>query len=63
MIRIIEKIGKLVEAVGLGIIGFSIVWMVASGLVNGFLIIGWGILIYSSGMVIKTIMQLVNYLR
>jgi hypothetical protein len=63
MIKVIEKIGTIIEAAGLGIIGFSIVWMVFSGLVDGFLLIGWGIMLYSFGMLIKTVVQLINYLR
>jgi hypothetical protein len=63
MITIIEKIGKLVETSGLGTIGFSIIWIIFFEVTEGFSILGWGIMIYSFGMLIKTIMQLINYFR
>jgi hypothetical protein len=63
MITIIEKLGKLVEASGLGTIGFSIIWIIFFEVTEGFSILGWGIMIYSFGMLIKTIMQLINYFR
>jgi hypothetical protein len=63
MITIIEKIGKIIEAVGLGIIGFSIIWIIFFEVTAGFSILGWGIMIYSVGMLIKTIVQLINYFR
>jgi len=63
MITVIEKIGKIIEAIGLGIIGFSIIWIIFFEVTEGFRFTGWGIMIYSFGMLIKTIMQLINYLR
>ena len=63
MITVIEKIGKIIEAVGLGILGFSIIWIIFVEVTEGFLITGWGIMFYSFGMLIKTVVQLINYLR
>jgi hypothetical protein len=63
MITIIEKIGKIIEAVGLGIIGFSIIWIIFFEVTAGFSILGWGIMIYAAGMFVKTIVQLINYFR
>lgn len=63
MITIIEKIGKLVEASGLGTIGFSIIWIIFFEVTEGFSILGWGIMIYAAGMFCKTIIQLINYFR
>lgn len=63
MINIIEKIGKLVEACGLGTIGFSIIWIIFFEVTAGFSILGWGIMIYSFGMFITVCAQLINYFR
>lgn len=63
MINKLEKFGKIVEAVGLGIIGASIIWMISVEIVAGFSLLGRGIMVYAVGMFIKTISQLINYFK
>ena len=63
MINKLEKLGKIIEAIGLGIIGGSIIWMISIDLVAGFSLLGKGIMVYASGMFIKTVSQLIKYFK
>ena len=63
MIDKLQKLGKIVEAVGLAIIGVSIIWMISIELVAGFSLLGKGIMVYAVGMFVQTIFQLIKYFK